>query len=294
MVGAKSETLMRRCASSRVHDTGEYPAMQRADRAVGERRDHHGGSRCTLPKCPARLAVHTRPQRSVTRRARPSAQRRPALGTTHAAWARRTRARLHRGVGQQRASPKPQRQHDRRRRVAPMRQLAARTHHHHRATLLALVASLLQLPDLRRCLRLGISRAPALSFAQAMPVQHHLAARRPRRRRADRAPRRPTCVNLGRRLLPGLDVEIEVDDMTLALGVVALQRCLRRRLGRAVVMTPTRPPSLVRGPGIAAVARTRPILQETRSTMRSASTSARTASSGVDDRVDEPAIRRGR
>ena len=129
-----------------------------------------------------------------------------------------------------------------------MRQLAARPHHHHRAALLALVAPLLQLPDLRRCLRLGISRPPSLSFAHAVPVQHHLAARRPRRRRADRTPRRPTGVDLRRRLLPGLDVEIEVDDMTLALGVVALQRCLRRRLGRAVVMTPTRPPSLVQGP----------------------------------------------
>ena len=294
MVGAKSQMLTRRWASSGVHDTGEDPAMRRADRTVGERRDHQGSSRCTLPECPVRLTAHARPQRTITGRASPSPQRRPSLGPTQAQRLPRTRARLHGRVGQQRAAPEQQRQHDRRRRVATVWQLAARPHHDHCATLLALVAPLQQRADLGSGLRFSIRWAPALSFAHAVPVQHHLAARRPRRCRADRAPRRPTCVDLGRRLLPGLDVEIEVDHMTLALGVVVSQRRLRRRLGRAVRLTPTRPPSLVRGPGLAPVARPRSRLQKTCSMMRAASLGAAAASSCVDYPGAKPAIRPAR
>ncbi len=220
----------------------------RADRDVGERDDHQRCSLGALPQCPVRLGVHAPPQRAVTRRAGPSAQRRPPLGPAHASRRPRTRARLRRGVGQHRAAPQLQRERDRRRGVATMRELAARPHRHHRPARAASVAPLQQRAQHASAPGLGVRGAPPLPRPQAVAAKHHLPGRRQRRHPAAWASRWPTRIDPRWRLLPGLDVEIEVNDMTLVLGVDGLHLLLRRGLGRAVLRTPTRPPSSVRAP----------------------------------------------
>jgi len=113
----------------------------------------------------------------------------------------------------------------------PCRQ-KSRSHDHNRAARLAPVPPLQQRADLTLRLRRRVRRTPSLSRAKSVPVQRHLA-RRCRRHPAAWAARRTARIDPRRRLLPRLDVEIEVDDMTLVLGVV-VQLLLRRGLGRAV------------------------------------------------------------
>lgn len=232
MVGAKSEMLTRRCASSSEAGAGERSPLAGAGRCVRERGDDPRGTFGALSKCPGPIALHGSPQRAVTRCAGPSTQRRPSLWAAHAAARMRARARAHRGVGQHRAAPQPQRHRDRGRAVADVGQLAPRPHDHHCAARLAPVPPLQKRADLTWRLRRRVRRTPSLSRAESVPVQRHLA-RRCRRHPAAWAPRRTARIDPRRRLLPRLDVEIEVDDMTLVLGVV-VQLLLRRGLGRAV------------------------------------------------------------
>lgn len=232
MVGAKSEMLTRRCTSSSEAGARESSTLVGAGRCIRERDDDPRGTFGALPKCPGPIAARAPPQRAVTRCAGPSTQRRPSLWAAHAATRMRARARAHRGVGQHRAAPQPQRHRDRGRAVADVGQLATRPHDHHRAARLAPVPPLQQRADLTSRLRRRVRRAPSLPRTKSVAVQRHLARCR-RCRAAPRTARRTAHIDPRRRLLPRLDVEIEVNDMTLVLGVV-VQLLLRRGLGRAV------------------------------------------------------------
>jgi len=248
MVGADSPVVAARCASSGVHDSGEDPMPRRADRDVGEALDHPCRSFSALPQRPARVAAYARPQRARSRRLRPPSQRRPSLRPAQLARRPRTRLRAHLVIAQQLARPQPQREHDRGRGVATVRELALRAHHHDRFAVRASVASLREHADGRPRCQLRISRAPALPRTKTVALHDYLPRRGDRRHAAQRAARGPRLLHARRRSLPRLDVEIEVDDMTLALGVV-LQSTAPPGLGRAVQLTPTRPSSLVGGPG---------------------------------------------
>jgi len=237
VVGRNFLSVSRRWPSLSEGSPGEDPLEWVVEQDVCEGR--HGPS-CSLGACskgPLALDSYGPPELAGSNGRCPSAQRRPAL------WSAQSSCRPHGDLGANDCvrellhAPEPHGHRDRSGTIPLPGKDAAGSNDDDRPAVLAGVAPLLHAKDSRTAR--GMRRTPDLPAARSVAVKNDQTARRDPWSEADRTARRSQLTNSRQRLLPRLDLDVDLDDTSRVLGAL-FHSGVRRGPGEAGAATPPR------------------------------------------------------